>query len=1080
MRREYFKMSFNQVKRALGIALALMLIFSFCGPQLSASAIAPGATFIIDLSYPASGTGVTYAGAPETLTFDTDANGNDYTIIQSVTTPQAVIDIIFETGVAPGSVTLNGIDIIGNVELKGTADVTLLLSSSGENDNIINGSILVPDDGTDVAALTIDSASAAGSSDGSLSVINTNPDNAAIGGADAQSAGVITINGGAVTAIGYKIDNPGGSSYGAGIGGGNGGDGGTITINGGIVNAIGNNSYGGNSDDGLELHSYGAGIGGGNGGNGGTITITGGTVDARGGTTSSIRVSDTIYRDNFIHGAGIGGGNGGAGGTITITGGEVTAYGLSRSGFAYGAGIGGGDGGNSGNIMIDGGDITAYGFFGSLGYFIGSVYVSSGAGYGAGIGGGRDGEGAAITINDGQVVAFSNGQSTNAGCFGSAIGGGGSDSGDGCSGGTISINGGRVNAMGNYGAGIGGGGSDNGNGGDGGTITISGSAHVSARGGISGSGIGGGGSTTGNGGSGGIITLGGSIEIRVVNVYGSGAGIGGGGSDSGVGGAGGTITIIENASLLVWSGTIANTGLSAAGIGGGTGSSGNGSGAFIHIDKTVDVVAQSTGYGLPAIHAINDNAGDAYYVNIIVEFDNPPTTMIDLDIYQDGSKTAPIKHIISMPGYHATGFTIPQRGSATAGYDSSGSVNYNIHVYNRYGELSVKAVRMIDDDEGIFSINRLNGYDAYNTSIGEGWLPVKTVEYSDYAVTVVNSSAAVTGAGTYTPGAVVNIDAGSQRGFSFTGWVTNDGLTFDSESSAATTFIMPEKNVMVTAHWQFVGGRDEGGGGGGGGPVITVSPPPEEVVIEEEETPLGPFISDHVAYIIGYPEGDVWPQRNITRAEVATVFFRLLTDDMRTENWTQENPYPDVQAGKWFNNAVSVMSNMGILQGYPDGTFKPDAPITRAEMATIAARFALEMQMEQLDEKSFSDVSGHWAKEDILFAAAIGWVNGYPDGTYMPNQPITRAEFMTLVNRMLERVPETADDLLSDEMITWVDNADPTAWYYLAVQEATNSHIPEYKEDSDAPGLPTGYERWLELTENRDWAELETSWSMAN
>ena len=257
----------------------------------------------------------------------------------------------------------------------------------------------------------------------------------------------------------------------------------------------------------------------------------------------------------------------------------------------------------------------------------------------------------------------------------------------------------------------------------------------------------------------------------------------------------------------------------------------------------------------------------------------------------------------------------------------------------------------------------------------------------------------------------------------------------------------------------------------------TYVPPP--ITIVDDGPPLVLFISDHVAYIIGYPEGDVRPQRNITRAEVTTVFFRLLTDELRTANWSQANTYPDVLAEHWFNNAISVMSKMGIVLGYPDGTFKPNGAITRGELATIAARFARQMKAQPINTRTFSDIAGHWAEEDILYAAAIGWVNGYPDGTYLPNQPITRAEFMTLVNRMLERVPETTDDLLPD-MVQWEDNANPNAWYYLAVQEATTSHVPIYKTGAPVPGLAFNYEKWEKLAANRDWAQLEKTWSTAN
>ena len=246
------------------------------------------------------------------------------------------------------------------------------------------------------------------------------------------------------------------------------------------------------------------------------------------------------------------------------------------------------------------------------------------------------------------------------------------------------------------------------------------------------------------------------------------------------------------------------------------------------------------------------------------------------------------------------------------------------------------------------------------------------------------------------------------------------------------------------------------------------------IYIYERKSSLSPFITDHVAYIIGYPEGDVRPSRNVTRAEVATVFFRLLTDDFRKQYWTRDNPYQDVAYSNWFNNAVSVMNKMDIIKGYPGSLFKPNGYITRAELATISARFARIMKMTGNNTVSFIDTGGHWAEADISYAAAIGWVNGYPEGTFRPNQPITRAEFMTLVNKVLGRMPETADDLLANNMVNWPDNS-MSAWYYLAVQEATNTH--EYTSKSKSvPGLGFNYESWTKITPNRNWQALESLW----
>lgn len=238
-------------------------------------------------------------------------------------------------------------------------------------------------------------------------------------------------------------------------------------------------------------------------------------------------------------------------------------------------------------------------------------------------------------------------------------------------------------------------------------------------------------------------------------------------------------------------------------------------------------------------------------------------------------------------------------------------------------------------------------------------------------------------------------------------------------------------------------------------------PVPPTVKIEDDDA-LGLNTTDHFAYIVGYGNGEVRPQNNITRAEVATIFFRLLTDDVRDENLTKTNRYSDVAATSWYNTAVSTLSSMGIITGYPDGTFRPNAAITRAEFAAIAARF--DNDGDKTTAK-FSDIANHWAKDEISIAYNNGWITGYPNGTFGPQRDITRAETMTLVNRVLNRQPETEDDLLPN-MTVWTDNANPKAWYYLAVQEATNSHYYKFKTNSK-------YEKWTELRETRDWTLLE-------
>lgn len=221
---------------------------------------------------------------------------------------------------------------------------------------------------------------------------------------------------------------------------------------------------------------------------------------------------------------------------------------------------------------------------------------------------------------------------------------------------------------------------------------------------------------------------------------------------------------------------------------------------------------------------------------------------------------------------------------------------------------------------------------------------------------------------------------------------------------------------------------------------------------------------DHYAYVVGYPDGMVRPSGNITRAEAATIFFRLLTDDSRNQFWMTTNAYSDVNRGDWFNNAVSTLSNAGIISGYPDGTFRPNAPITRAEMSKIIALFA---KLNKSEDR-FNDIAGHWAEAYIKLAAGNGWIAGYPDGSFKPQQNITRAETMTMINRVLERVPSVESHLLPyNAMLTFPD-CQSGQWFYIAVQEATNSHTYER-----AASEKNGDEQWIALRANRDWTQFQ-------
>jgi len=236
------------------------------------------------------------------------------------------------------------------------------------------------------------------------------------------------------------------------------------------------------------------------------------------------------------------------------------------------------------------------------------------------------------------------------------------------------------------------------------------------------------------------------------------------------------------------------------------------------------------------------------------------------------------------------------------------------------------------------------------------------------------------------------------------------------------------------------GSGGTGGGGGGSGTGIgggtTVARPDVRTAPTAEVELHVPFSPIHHAYLIGDDRGLIRPHDSITRAEVATIFFRLITDDFRADMWTQQNRFSDVEMNHWFNNAVSTMTNAGVLDGMPDGTFQPSRAITGAEFAAAISRFG---DLNHTGQIMFPDIEGHWAAANINAAASAGWIVGLPNGTFAPNQNITRAEVSAIINRILVRHPETADGLLPG-MVIWSDNMDINAWFYLDIQEATNSN----------------------------------------
>ena len=277
----------------------------------------------------------------------------------------------------------------------------------------------------------------------------------------------------------------------------------------------------------------------------------------------------------------------------------------------------------------------------------------------------------------------------------------------------------------------------------------------------------------------------------------------------------------------------------------------------------------------------------------------------------------------------------------------------------------------------------------------------------------------------YSSGTTVTLDKAPVReSYTFTGWYADKALT-DKITNVKMT-----GNKTVYAGWKATGVPDMLNG------------------------------DDHYAYVVGYSDGTVRPNANISRAEVATIFFRLLKEEVRDGNLTAENTFADVTDGQWHNKAISTMAKLGVVKGRNAEAFDPDAPITRAEFATICARF----DKTQINTSSnFTDISGHWAEKYIERAATLGWIAGYSDGTFRPSNYITRAEAMTMINRVLCRMPQSEDDLLHT-MVVWPDNK-PTDWHYLAVQEATNSH--EFARKGAVN------ETWTKLTSAPDWTRYQ-------
>lgn len=306
-----------------------------------------------------------------------------------------------------------------------------------------------------------------------------------------------------------------------------------------------------------------------------------------------------------------------------------------------------------------------------------------------------------------------------------------------------------------------------------------------------------------------------------------------------------------------------------------------------------------------------------------------------------------------------------------------------------------------------------------------------------------------------TVAAVTGTSAGStaqaKSGARFDGWYSADGTLLSTE----LTFVPTKKAGAVwqgTTYYAHFSAKRR---------PSTPSTPAKPDETKPTLAPIPEMLNgeDHYAYLLGYEDGTVRPNGSISRAEVATVLFRLLKDDVRTQNLTKDNAYSDVPDTAWYSTAVSTLSKMGVISGYPDGTFRPNAPITRAEFAAMIARFD---ETAKSADTPFTDISGHWAENAIGKAYGNGWVEGSSKTLFCPESNLTRAETATLLNRVLHRLPEKESDLLANQ-IAWPDNPE-TFWGYLTIQEATNSH--EYERKADGV-----HETQTVKRENRDWSK---------
>jgi hypothetical protein len=464
------------------------------------------------------------------------------------------------------------------------------------------------------------------------------------------------------------------------------------------------------------------------------------------------------------------------------------------------------------------------------------------------------------------------------------------------------------------------------------------------------------------------------------------------------------------------------------------------------------------------------------YTNTGADSGTPPT---DSTAYQSG-QSAPIAGAGTLvkAGYTLTGWT---DGTTTYAIGASipvtGNVTLNpVWTPNLKVTKTTPSTRVSVGGNVVYTITVMNNTNANATNLsvvesmyGGTW---GTPTLIPAAGSTSPTSPAITSSATSTASAsnlTVSSAVYSGEGFTVTYTVpvkaasagktlTNTVNVNDTQRDSATA-----TNSQVSVN--LIGGSG-GGGGGGGSSAVSTTATTTTTTTPTTTTTTNPTVAlnttDRFAYVIGYPNGTVKPGGNMTRAEVATIFFRLLTDSSRAANWSTTNSYTDVSKNLWYNNAISTLTKAGIVSGFPGGQFRPNAKITRAQLATMAARFANATPTKSV---TFKDVNGSWAASDIYRAAGLGWLTGYSNGTFLPNQLVTRAEVMVVVNRVLGRSVTSASDLLSG-MATWSDNSNVNAWYYLDVQEATNSY--DYQMNAAGNG-----DKWTAIIANPDWKALE-------